>query len=160
PFLVEEILKLLLAETIDVEGAARHEQLQVLDLLERTGELAGAARPRALLARRRLLAHHVGVQRARALLREVEFLGAFRPFVDEAVDHCRVPAAGPWAHPGVADPDSAALAQPLALFADAFDVVLIVQRHVLQDAPADADRLELADRRERAGAADLDLDVA
>ncbi len=36
--------------TTTVEGAARHEQPQVLDLLEWAGELAGAARARALLA--------------------------------------------------------------------------------------------------------------
>ncbi len=47
----------------------------------------------------------------------------------------------------------------LALAADALDVVLVVQRRVLHDDAADADRLELADRRQRAGAADLDLDV-
>jgi hypothetical protein len=34
-----------------------------------------------------------------------------------------------------------------------------VQRDVLHDHAADADRLELADRRKRAGAADLDLDI-
>src|SRR5262249_44258158 len=48
PALVEEILQLLLTEPVDVEGAARHEQPQMLDLLEGTGELAGAAQPRAL----------------------------------------------------------------------------------------------------------------
>src|SRR6201988_1360365 len=81
--LVEEILQLLLAEAVDVERPSRHEQLQVLDLLERTGELAGAAGARALLARGGLLAHHVSVQRARALLREMEFLRALRPLVDD-----------------------------------------------------------------------------
>ena len=40
------------------------------------------------------------------------------------------------------------VAQLLALAADAFDVVLVVQRDVLHDDAADADRLKLADRRE------------
>ena len=40
------------------------------------------------------------------------------------------------------------------------DLVGIVQRRVLHHHAADRDRLELRDRRERAGAADLDLDVA
>src|SRR5439155_12534940 len=35
PFLVEEILQLFFTETIDVERPPRHEQFQVLDLLER-----------------------------------------------------------------------------------------------------------------------------
>src|SRR5215470_4790039 len=73
PAFIEEVLKLLLAEAVDVEGAARHEQFQMLDLLVRTGELAAAAEARSLLARRRLLAHHVGAQRARTLPGEMEF---------------------------------------------------------------------------------------
>ena len=60
---------------------------------------------------------------------------------------------------GVADADVAALAQFLAIAADALDVVLIVQRDVLHDDAADTDRLELADRGQRAGAADLDFDI-
>src|SRR6202011_4398582 len=50
-------------------------------------------------------------------------------------------------------------AQLLAMAADAPDVVLVVQGDVLHDDAADADRLELADRGERAGASDLDLDI-
>src|SRR5213079_3570636 len=42
PTLVEEVLKLLFAEPVDVEGAARHEQFQMFGLLERTGELTRA----------------------------------------------------------------------------------------------------------------------
>jgi hypothetical protein len=76
------------------------------------------------------------------------------------VDDLRDDVAGALDHDGVADPDVAALAQHFALVADALDVILVVQRDVLHDHAADADRLELADRRERAGAADLDLDVA
>src|SRR4029078_2619669 len=71
---VEEILELLLAEAVDVESAARHEQVQMLNLLERAGDTAAAAQARALLARRGFLAHHVGVQRARTFLRKMEFL--------------------------------------------------------------------------------------
>src|SRR3954470_4154061 len=40
---VEEVLELLLAKAVDVEGAPRHEQFQMLDLLVGAGELAGAA---------------------------------------------------------------------------------------------------------------------
>ena len=42
--------------------------LQMLDLLEGTGELAGAARARALLAAGDCLAHHLGLERARTFL--------------------------------------------------------------------------------------------
>src|SRR5438105_12273551 len=69
PTLVEEVLKLLLAEPVDIEGAARYEQFQMLDLLERTGELARTAGARTFLAGCRFLTHDVGVQRARAFFR-------------------------------------------------------------------------------------------
>ena len=131
----------------------------MLDLLVGTGELAGAAGARALLAGRGLLAHDVGVQRARAFLRKMIGLGVLRPLVDHDIDDLRDDVAGALDHHGVADPDVAALAQLLAVAADAADVILIVQRDVLHDDAADADRLELADRRERAGAPDLDLDI-
>src|SRR5213592_395135 len=50
PSLLVEIRDLLLAEPLDIEGAARGEQFQVFDLLVGTGEFAGAAGPRPLLA--------------------------------------------------------------------------------------------------------------
>src|SRR5690349_20682832 len=159
PALLEEELDLLLAETINVESPARAEQFQVLDLLERAGELAGTARPRALFTCCRLLAHHVGVQRARAFLREMKRPGVLRPLIDDDIDHLRDHIAGALDHHGVADPDVAPFPQHLALVADALDVVLVMQRDVLHDDAADTDWLELADRRERAGAPDLDFDV-
>ena len=64
-----------------------------------------------------------------------------------------------WMVTRVADADIATFAQT-RLAADALDLVRVVQRRVLHDDAADADRLELGDRRQRAGAADLDLDVA
>src|SRR6516165_9665433 len=90
----------------------------------------------------------------------MEFLRMFWPLVDHDIDDLRDDVAGALDYDGIADPDIAALAQHLALVADALDVILIVQRDILHDDAADPDRLELADRRERAGAADLDLDIA
>src|SRR6185437_14403286 len=159
PALLEEELDLLFAEPVDVESAPRGEQFQMFDLLERTGELAGAAGPRALLAGRGLLAHDVGVQPARAFFGEMKHAGVLGPLVDDDVDHLRDHVAGALDHDGVADANVAPLAQLFAVAADAFDVVLVVQGDVLHDDAADADRLELAHRRERAGAADLDLDI-
>src|SRR5207244_13389615 len=86
--------------------------------------------------------------------------GALRPFVEDAIAPLWNHVAGALDHDGVADADVAALAQLLAVAADTPDVILIVQRDVLHDDAADPDRLELADRRERSGAADLDLDIA
>src|SRR6476646_4689997 len=131
----------------------------MLDLLVGTGELAGAAGAGALLAGGGFLAHHIGVQRARTLLRKVIWFRVLRPLVDHDVDDLGNHVAGALDHDGVADPDIPALAQLLAVAADPLDVVLIMQRDVLHDDAADADRLELADRRERTGAPDLDLDI-
>ena len=89
----------------------------------------------------------------------MKLLRVLRPLVDHDIDDLRNHVAGALDHDGVANPDVAALAQLLALVADALDVVLIVQRDVLHDHAADTHRLQLSDRRERAGAPDLDLDV-
>ena len=75
------------------------------------------------------------------------------------VNDLRNHVAGALDNDGVANADIAALAQRLTVAADTLDVILVVQRDVLHDDAADADRLELADRRERAGATNLDLDV-
>src|SRR5205814_10300909 len=66
PAALEEQHDLLLAQPLDVERAPGNEMLQMLDFLERAGELAAAARNRSLLARRGRLAHHRALQRARA----------------------------------------------------------------------------------------------
>src|SRR3954471_8958847 len=82
PALLEEERDLLFAEPIDVEGAARGEQFQMFDLLVGAGKLAAAAGPRALLAGRGFLAHYIGVQRTRALLREMKLFRVLRSLVD------------------------------------------------------------------------------
>ena len=69
--------------------------------------------------------------------------------VEHDLDHLRDDVAGALDRHRVADPH----VEPL-------DLVLVVQRRVLHHHAADRDRLELGDRRQRAGAADLDLDVA
>ena len=161
PSLVEEEFDLLLAETLDIEGAARGEQFQVLDLLDRdrrTRRCSGRARPpRRSRSPRAPLRCAAGTDTCS----EIEMSFAFlRPLVDHHIDDLRDHVAGALDDDGVADPDIAPLAQLLAVAADAPDVILIVQRDVLHDDAADTDRLELADRRERAGAPDLDLDIA
>src|SRR6202022_138553 len=113
----------------------------------------------ALLAGCGILAHHVGMKRARTFLRKVIRPRIPGPLVEHHVHHLRDDVAGALDDDGVADADIAALAQWLAVAADALDVILVVQRDVLHDDAADADRLQLADRREGAGAPDLDLDI-
>src|SRR5581483_2322846 len=160
PAFVEEQFDLLFAEPLDVEGAARCEQFQMLDLLVRTGEFAGAAQPRAFLPGRSGLAHDFGVQRARALFRKAVGLGVLWTFLDDHVDDLRDHIARALDNDRVADADIPALAQHLPTAADAFDVILVVQGHVLDDDATDADRIELRRRCQRAGAADSNQHAA
>src|SRR2546426_3223724 len=71
PTLLEEQCDLLLAETLDIEGAAGDEMLEVLDLLIGAGELAGAAGNKAPFPRRRRGAHDLFVPGAPAVPRGI-----------------------------------------------------------------------------------------
>src|SRR5207244_7332945 len=87
PALLEKELDLLLAQTLDVETAAGDEVLEVLDLLIRPGELAGAARDRALLAGRGGVAHDLRVQVAGTADRKPVGLGVPRPLLQGDPEH-------------------------------------------------------------------------
>ena len=76
-------------------------------------------------------------------------LGAARPLRLYDAEHLRNNVAGALDRHRVADTD-----------VEPRDLVGIVQRRVLHHDAADGHRLELGDRRQRAGAADLDLDVS
>ena len=78
---------------------------------------------------------------------EAERFGAARRVGDDAED-LRDHVAGPLQHHGVADADVLA-----------GDLVLVVQRGAGDDDAADIDRLKPCDRGQRAGAADLDVDL-
>ena len=122
--------------------------LEVLDGLKGAGELAGATGARALGAAGDGLPHHVGVQRAWAYSRKLIRLGAARPLIGDDAEHLRNDVAGALDGHRVADADIVAL-----------DLFFVVQGRVLHHDAAHRHRLELGDRGERAGAADLDLDV-
>src|SRR5262249_2552199 len=89
PALLEEQRDLLFAQPLDVEGPAGDEMLQMLDLLRRAGELAGAARDRPFLAGGGRIPHDPGVERTPAAARQV--LGARR--VRAALPHPPPPPA-------------------------------------------------------------------
>ena len=157
--LVVELIDALRAEPLDVEGVARDEMLEALARLRRADQPAGAAPHRILLARARIdLAHGVAAA-GRAHGREDVGLGARRALVERHLEHLRDDVAGALHHDRVADADVDAAADRLAVAADALDVVLVVQRRVRDHDAADGHRAELRDRVQRAGAADLDLDV-
>ena len=60
---------------------------------------------------------------------------------------------------GVADSKVDAVTNRIAVVADALDVIFIMQRRVRHDDAANGHRLEPRHRRQRAGAADLDIDA-
>ena len=140
---IVERLDLLLAEPLDVHRVARHEMAEPLDLLRRADQAAGAAaHDLALLAHRMAAAD-------RADGREFERLRVRRPLLQHHRDDLRDDVARALHDHGVADADVLAR-----------DLVLVVQRGVGDHHAAHGDGLELGDRRQRTGAADLDVDLA
>ena len=132
----------LVAQAFDVEGAARDEMAQPLHRLGRADEAAGAAAHHLAF-----LAHGVGAA-DRAFVGELVFGAAALAVGVDHADDLRDHVAGALHDHLVAD------AHVLAR-----DLVLVVQRGVRHHHAADGDRLQLGDRGERAGAADLDRDV-
>ena len=149
--LVVERLDLLLAQPLDVEGEPRHEMLQALLRLRRADEPAGAAAHDAAAVPRRSSASRTAwlpqTGQSRRETRRASRPSAACPATGP--HDLRDDVAGALHDDGVADADVLAR-----------DLVLVVQRRVGDDDAADGDRLEPGDRRQRAGAADLDLDVA
>src|SRR5690606_38958777 len=74
-------------------------------------------------------------------------------------DDLRDDVARPLHGDGIALTDVDAPADRLTEAVEAPDVVLVVERRVFDDDPAHGHRREPGDRRERAGAADLDVDL-
>ncbi len=139
PAQLDEFGDRLLAQPLDVERAARHEMPQPLEPLGRADQAAGAADvdlaflgDRLALAFRAMVGEDVRV--ARFVARQI-------------LDHLRDDVAGALDAHAVAD----AQAEPR-------DLVAIVERDVGDDHAADADRSQPPDRRQLAGAPDLDVD--
>ena len=130
-----KLLDLLVAEAVDIERQPRDEMLQPLRRLRRADQRAGAAAHRlVLLAHRMAAAHRTGVRKF------VRFC-AFRPLVQDNADHLRDHVAGALHHDGIADTKIDAVADRVAVVADALDVILIMQRRVRDHDAADGDRL-------------------
>ena len=127
--------------------------LQPLHRLRRADQRAGAAAHRLVFLAHGMTAAH------RARLRKLVRLGALRPLVHDDADDLRDHVAGALDDDGVADAKIDAVANRTAVVADALDVILVMQRRVRHDDAADGDRLEPRHRRQRAGAANLDIDA-
>jgi hypothetical protein len=110
---VEEHLDVGLAQALDVEGVLRHEVLEALHPLRRADEPAGAA-PHRLPG----LPHRVAAAGG-AEVREHVTGRVRRALLHHHVEHLRDHVAGAQHHHGVADPDVPALADRLAVAADA-----------------------------------------
>ncbi len=117
--------------------------------LIRTGELSGAVDARTFLAAGDHFADDVGVQRTRTLFGKLINLRAARAILRHHAEHLRDDVAGALYLHGIAHPHIKTR-----------DLIGIMQRRVLHHDTADRHRLELGDRRQRAGAPDLDFDVA
>ena len=127
--------------------------LQPLRRLRRADQCAGAAAHHLiLLAHRMAAAHRTGVGKFVRLC-------ALRPLVHDDADDLRDHVAGALDHDRVADAQIDAVADRIAVVADALDVILIVQRRVRNHDATDRDRLQPRHRRQRPGAADLDVDA-
>src|SRR5205823_9529620 len=145
---VVKFLDHLLAHAFDIEGIARHEVPEALNPLRRTDEPAGAASYGIDLAGLLVDIAHRVASAYRTGLREMIGFGTVWPlFGDEAQD-LRNDIARSLHDDGVADADVFAL-----------NLILVVERRILNDDAADGYRLEAGNRRQGAGAADLDVDV-
>ena len=129
----------LLAQPFDVERAARDEMPQPLEPLRRADQAAGAADVDLAF-----LGDRLGCAFGAMVGEDVRLA---RLVAGQVLDHLRDDVAGALDAHAVAD----AQAEPR-------DLVAVVERDVGDDHAADADRLQPPDRRQLAGAADLDVD--
>ncbi len=82
-----------------------------------------------------------------------------RPLVEDDSNDLRNDVACALHDDSITDADIDAVSDRLAVVADRLDVILVVQRRVLHHHTTDRHRRELRHRRQRAGAANLNLDV-
>ena len=127
--------------------------------LRRANQPAGTAAHGIFLAGARVDFAHRMAAADRAFVGKLVRLRASRTFLQVHAQHLRDHIAGALDGDGVANADIGAVAQRLALRADALNEVLVVQGRVLHHHAADGDWLELRNRGERTGAADLDVDI-
>ena len=155
-----EGIDLLVAEPLDVEGVPRGEVLELLDHLRRADQPAGAAAHRVRPAGLGVDVAHRMAAAGRADVGEDEGRRILRPPREVDVDDLRDDVAGALHGDEVADAEVLAVADRLAVGADALDVVLVVERGIGHHHAADGDRLEPRHRGQRPGPPDLDVDAA
>ena len=142
----------------------RDEMAEVLLALEGTGELAGAAAHDPLPAGRGFLAHDRRSSGSTGqIFGNANGFASFGRLARSTSSTCGMTSPARWmvTVSPIAEIDGLALvveAKRRAIAAEAADVILVVERGVLDHDAADGDRLQARDRRERAGAADLDVD--
>src|SRR5690606_36460171 len=133
---------------LDIKGIARDEMLQPLHCLRAADKAAGAAPHRILLARRLVYLLRCMAAADRAVIGKDVRLAVFRALFRDDGDDLRDDIAGALDDHGIADAD---------IFAN--DFIFIMQRRVGDDDAADGDGAKSRNRRQRAGAADLYLDI-
>ena len=148
----------LFAEPFDIEGVARDEMLEALARLCRTDQAASAATHRIFLAGARIHLAHSVASASRTNGRKDIGHRIGRSLFQHHVEHFGNHVAGALNDDRVADADVDAVANFLAVAADAADVILVVQSRVRDDDAADRDGPQSRQRIERTGPADIDLD--
>ena len=148
-----EFLNLFVAEPIDIERQPRNEMLEPFRRLRGTDQRPGAAANHLIVLANGMATAH------RTDLRKFVRFRVRRPFLQHNIGDLRNHVAGALHDHGVADADIDAVADRAAVIADPLDVVFVVQRGVLHHDAADRDRRKPRHRRQRAGAADLDVDA-
>ncbi len=152
--MIEEELDLLFAQPLDVERVARHEMPDALHGLCRADKPSRAAAHRLPF-----LAHRMAVAGRAAVGKDVR-LRVRRTLLGHDVEDLRDDVAGALDQHRVADADVPALADRLAVIADAANIVFVVQRRVGYDDTTHGHRLEPRHGRQCARTADLYLDRA
>ena len=148
----KEHLHLFRAQPLDVERATADEVLELLHRLRGADEPAGAA-AHGIAGFADRLGPAVG-----AAVREGIGFGPLRPLRQVHVRDLRDHVAGAVDLHPVADANVLAAADRVAAGVAAGDVVLVVQRRVRYHDAADRDRVQPRHRRQRPGAAHLDVD--
>src|SRR5690606_27087725 len=142
---LDQLIDELLAEAVDVEGAATREMPQVVLELGRTVEVR-AARDRLALESHRLGVADGATRRQERAHERVALGDRLPPPVESDADDLRDDVARPLDHDAVPDPDVLAV-----------ELVLVVERRARNRDAADADRAQPRDGGDRARTADLEL---
>ena len=154
-----ELGHLPVAQPIDIKGIAGHEMLELFNGLSGTHQFPGTAALGIHLAGLFIDFTHGGRTTHRTGLGKDEGHGVLRALVEHHVNDLRDNVTGALDDHRIADAQIHAIADRLAIIAQTLDIVLIVQRGILDHHTAHGDRRQSRHRRQRPGAPNLNVDT-